>query len=181
MARDLLFGATRKSWARRDPPRPATVGQFPHVPADESRLLAQDVLADRDVGKLGRHVETTFRANYRRIVSLGSRMPADERRAYGKAMRRWRDLEAARNGKYLGQDFVELKDLDDVNARMAARLDALEKLPPVAAETSQTALAGRSLFRLSLLNLIVGGAGLAAAIALGRRLGRDGEKREFDT
>jgi len=170
MARDLLLGRTSRDWS---------CGQFPRMPVDKSRLLAQDVLADRDVGALARHVEATFQANYDRIVRLGPRMPADERRAYGKSMRRWRDLEASRGGKYLGQDFVELKDLDDVNAKISARISQLEKsaTPPATIPPP----ASRSLVRLSLLNLAVGGAGLAAAIMLGRRLARGDQKLSFDT
>lgn len=161
MAHDLLFGKTGRDW---------TIGQFPHVPADKSRLLAQDVLADEQVPILAKAVGEETQTNYNRIVHLSAdnRMPTDLRKEFGKYLRRWYDFRAARGGlvtpKLTGKDFVELSNLRDLNRTFTARLDALERSPATYLAPTPAALPnGQSapLLKLTLLNLAIGLAGLA--------------------
>jgi hypothetical protein len=106
MARDILFGLTKRSWA-------AGFSDLEH------RTLAEDVIASRDVGKLAKEVEAGIQQNFAKILELSSakKMPADERKAYAKVVRRFRDLEASRGKKFQGSDYVELRDLRDAKAR----------------------------------------------------------------
>ena len=162
MARDLLLGRTNRSWA----------AGFSDV---QHRTLAEDVLASRDVGKLGAEVAADFRQNFSKILTLSAakKMPEGDRKAYAKVVRRWRDLEERRGGKYLGEDYVELASLRDANRRVAARLAEIETSDKSPAETTE-----KKVLRLAHINLAVGAAGLVAAVLLANKISP--AKRVYD-
>lgn len=154
MARDLLLGRTKRSW---------TAG-FSDI---EHRTLAEDVIASRDVRPLAQEVEAGIKENFKKILELSAakKLPAGDRQAYAKVVRKFRDLEAKRGKKYVGADYVELRDLRDANRRTATRLAELTGGMSSGPTTAETAVE-KKVLRLSKINLAVGAVGLLAAIHL---------------
>lgn len=157
MARDLLLGRTKRSW---------TAG-FSDI---EHRTLAEDVIASRDVRPLAQEVEAGIKENFKKILELSAakKLPAGDRQAYAKVVRKFRDLEAKRGKKYVGADYVELRDLRDANRRTASRLAELAGGKPTIATAETTA--EKKVLRLSRINLAVGAVGLLAAIHLANKI-----------
>lgn len=158
MARDLLLGRTKRSWA-------AGFADLEH------RTLAEDVIASRDVGPLAKEVEEGIQQNFKKILELSAanKLPAADRQAYAKVVRRFRDLEAKRGKKFVGSDYLELRDLRDANRRTAARLAELAGGKPAGPTTAETA-AEKKVLRLSRINLAASAVGLLAAIHLANKI-----------
>ena len=125
------------------------------------------MLASRDVGPLAKEVEVGIQQNFKQILELSAakKLPAADRQAYAKVVRRFRDLEAKRGKKFVGADYLELRDLRDANRRTAARLAELAGGMSSEPATAETA-AEKKVLRLSRINLAVGAVGLLAAIHL---------------
>jgi hypothetical protein len=158
VARDLLLGRTKRSWA-------AGFADLEH------RALAENVLASRDVEPLAKEVESGIQQNFKKILELSAakKLPEGERKSYAKVVRRFRDLETRRGKKYVGTDYVELRDLQGANRRTATRLAELgQKESPGLATQTNTAEA--KVLRLSRLNLVASAVGLLAAIHLASRI-----------
>ncbi len=154
MSKDLLLGRTWRDWS---------CGQFPRMPVAKSRLLAEDVLAAEQVPALARAVGEETQANYNRIVHLSAnnRMPVPLRKEFGKFLARWYDLRERRQGKFTGEDFVELQNLRDANALFSRRLDEAEKTA-----RSPAALTRTDPPTLPKTPILLGTISLAAALVL---------------
>jgi hypothetical protein len=130
------------------------------MPVEQSKQLAQDVLATSQVTTLAREVDAGIRRNFDTNLRLhaAGKLPAAERRALGKLMKRWYDFSREKDGKFDGSDFVALQNFQISNQRWTKRLAELDLQPsavvPPALRTESPVL------KLSLLNLVVGVAGL---------------------
>lgn len=122
MSKDLIFGHTRRDWS---------CGAYPFLSRDKSRELYNDIIASRDVGKLGELVAKETQQNLNTILRLEAKgkIPAAQRRAYGIFLARWQTFSRAKNSRYEASDFIELKNYRDENQRFAASLAQLEKAP----------------------------------------------------
>ncbi len=134
MARDLLLGMIPRDWS---------CGAFPVTSPAVARERYEDVVAESEVGPLAKLVEDETFRTFQKIVALqaANKMPAADRKAYGKFLARWREFSRQRGGKFDGADYVALANFRDENRRHAARLTEIEasRPAPVPTATPRTA------------------------------------------
>lgn len=158
MARDLLYGKISRDWALG-----ASVLSLPTEA--NRRRMGDDVRASQEIGPLAKVVETETRDAYQMVVKLSSsgKLPAIERRSFKPILQRWFALRDKRQGKFLGEDYVELVNLRDATREYRRKLEnfAQQKSP---ASPSVTLSAGSSQGLAVPLLVAAGATGLALLI-----------------
>jgi hypothetical protein len=133
MARDLLRGKTWRDWS---------CGIDLYLTQARRREMAQNILADREVGELGKLVEDEIQQSYREIVRLqaAQKMPPDLQRSFRPLLARWQEFSTSRRRKFAGSDYLALVNFRDENRQFAQKLAVIASIPLSSSRTSPSAL-----------------------------------------
>lgn len=131
MAHDLLRGKTRRDWS---------CGIDLRLTQPRRREMAEDVLANREVGELGKLVDDEIQQSFREIARLhaAGKMPPELRRSFRPLLARWQEFKSARDGKLAGSDYLELANFRDENRRFAREIAAISAASPRSPASSET-------------------------------------------
>jgi hypothetical protein len=168
MARDLILGRTSRGWGR------SSCGAYPFTSPTQDRQRFEDVQAAREVGDLAASTAAEIRRSYDRIFALtnAGKMPASERRDFGKFLRRWQDFSTTRDGKFGGPDYVALSNFRDANRKVATRLSQIEAILPAASPALTTVAPAPASAGRMVAGLLLGLGGLAASAKIAEYVNR---------
>jgi hypothetical protein len=117
VARDLIYGEIARNWG---------IGDLVDLTSEATRRQqGEDILAHRDVGPLAKVVESETQAAFQLAARLSSagKITTAERRALKPTLQKWFELRDRRQGRFLGEDYVELANLRDASRAYRRKLE----------------------------------------------------------